>query len=134
MNREAFKHLFETALEKAAQIAETEHHLTVPRDFVIEYPGWGSPPELIDVDMAVELMFTDENSLPRLVDVAITAVSPKRACAFVCVSGYPPVASFEKTYNTPPGSGPFKQIIAFKIAQLSDDALQVGAKGSAAWS
>ncbi len=134
MNREAFKQLFEAALEKAAQIAEAEFQLNVPRNFVVTIPGWGYPEELIDVDSASELLYISNDALPFIVNVCIRAISPYVACAMVMQTGHPPVSSIDKTYNTPPGSGPFKQVIAFKIARLSDDDLKVGAKVSTAWS
>jgi hypothetical protein len=52
-----------------------------------------------------------------IIDVAVIKVSHDEVTVFVRPSGYAP-RSFEETWNDPPGSGPFKQLLAGKIELL----------------
>jgi len=50
----------------------------------------------------------------RIIDVAVIKVSRNENTIFMRASDHTP-STFDKTWNNPPGSGPFKQLISQKI-------------------
>lgn len=111
MKFEEFKDLFIQSLEIAADNAERLLGKSIPRTYEVLLHGAGCSGDIIDVDKAAIMLFIDEDSSYFVVDVAVQQVSPSISRIFVRASGHPPVP-FAKTWDTPTGSGPFKQLIA----------------------
>lgn len=121
MNRDEFKKLFERELEKATVAQEEIQQRKLPRNFEIEFYGEGVSKELIDVDLAIDLLYTGENEFVYLVDVAAIGANTEITRVFVRASGYGPKETFEETYNYAQGTGPFKQIICLQFQTLPDE-------------
>jgi len=51
----------------------------------------------------------------RVINVAVRRVSKDAAVVFMGISGHAPT-SFDQTWNQPPGSGPFKQVLSDEIS------------------
>ena len=66
-------------------------------------------------------LFLSETEFYRIIDLAVVDISPTTTWVWARESGHRPVA-FEATWNQPPGSGPFKQLIAEEI-RTSTEAL-----------
>ena len=120
MNRDEFKKLFESELEKAAVAQEEIQQRKLSRNFEIEFYGQGVSKELIDVDLAVDLLYTGENEFVYLVDIAALGASSKVTRFFVRTSGHWPKETFEETYNYAQGTGPFKQVISMQFRELPE--------------
>jgi hypothetical protein len=120
MNRESFKKVFEEAIEKAILAQEEIQNRQLPRNFEVQFYGMDVSGEIIDVDLATDLLYIGEDEFVYLVDIAALGANSKVTRFFVRVSGYPPKATFEETYNDPPGSGPFKQVIEMQFRQLQE--------------
>lgn len=118
MNFKDFKILFIRSLEIAVANAEEELGKPISRTYEVMLYGAGHSGDILDVDTAVKEIYLDERKFYRVIDVAVQRVSPKGTRLFMRVSGHKPVP-FEQTWNTPEGSGPFKQIMA-QIAQFDE--------------
>ena len=114
MNKHNFKELFAKALEAAAINAESKLHLSVPRIFEIELHGGGYSGIMLTPDEALEILYLGDSLFYRIIDIAVIAVFPSQTRVFVRTSGHSP-STFDKTWNQPQGSGPFKQILTQKI-------------------
>ena len=95
---------------------EVAHRLGGPvaRKYLIAY---GEPRRrpLIEFPAAVDLLYTTAPRFPRIVDVSIIGLSDEAAIAFIRPSDHTP-SSWDETWNTPPGGGPFKILLSNKIA------------------
>lgn len=111
MNFEEFRNLFIEALNIAANNAERELTRKIPRQYEILLYGAGCKGDILSVDATAKQIFIDEDNFYRIIDVAIQAIKPNISRVFVRVSDHKPVP-LDQTWNTPKGSGPFKQIIA----------------------
>ena len=119
MTREEFGRLLEVALDAAARNAEAALGQAVPRSFRIRLHGAGKQGErMVDVKTASDELYLGEDRFYRIIDVAVVEVSSDASTAFVRASSHPP-GSFQETWNQPPGSGPFKQILAQKVTVVS---------------
>ena len=116
MTLEAFSALFRQALEMAARTAEAHLGRVIPRRFEIVLYGAGRYGTVLDPDGAVAALYVGPDRFFRIIDVAVTAVAANKSTVFVRASGHEP-ASFEKTWNDPPGQGPFKQLLAKQIRE-----------------
>ncbi len=114
MNKQAFKRLFEEALETAARNADAHLGQEAPRAFRIRL---GSPRsgDLLPPDAALDRLYLGEDRFYAIIDVAVIAVDKQWTTVLLRPSGHAP-ARFEQTWNNPPGSGPFKQLISAEIA------------------
>jgi hypothetical protein len=119
MTKEEFRGLFKDALEAAARNAEEQLGHTVPRSFRILLHGAGHPGDLMDPAAAVDALYLGEELFYRIIDLAVVKVGKHFTTVFVRASGHRP-GPFEQTWNTPPGTGPFKQLIAEKIKIVQD--------------
>ncbi len=115
MTREEFKRVFEQALEAAARVVEERYLVTIPRNFEIELHGLGHSGDTFDVDSALDEIYLGDDLFLFLIDVAVKRADPKVTRVYLGVTGHPPRATFEETWNQPPGSGPFKQIISLQF-------------------
>jgi hypothetical protein len=108
---EDFKELLVQSLEIAADNAESALGKQIAREYKIQLYGPGHSGDILDVDEAATLLYINESSFYRIIDIAVKQISPRFSTVFVRVSGHKPVP-FEKTWDTPKGHGPFKQIMA----------------------
>ena len=111
MTFETFKVLFLAQLEAAAQEAEADLKITVPRSFEIELYGAGASGERCTTEEAAVLLFISETESYFVIDIAILAVSDNSTKVFVRASGHAPV-QYERTWNAQSGMGPLKRIYA----------------------
>src|SRR6185436_14842876 len=114
MNKDSFKNLFERSLEVAALNAEAKLGRSVPHAFMIELHDAGHSGILLTPDQTFELLFLGEDIFYRIIDIAATTVFRSYTRVFVRISNHAP-STFDKTWNQPPGTGPFKQILAEEL-------------------
>lgn len=114
MTRQEFRELFHTALHEAAKNAEQQLSQPVPHKFIIQLHGAGYHGNLLDSAEAVDNIYLDENRFYRMIDVSVIEVDKDHCVVFVRVSAHQP-GTFDQTWNSPPGSGPFKQLRAQHI-------------------
>jgi len=115
MTKEEFRLLFERALEIATENAEKQVGWLVPRSFEIEMHGVGPHPKIMKKDDAFEAIYLGPDRFYRIIDVSVFRVSKDVSTVFIRISGHSP-GSLNETWNQPPGSGPFKQLLATKVA------------------
>lgn len=111
MEFEEFRQLFISALESAVKNAEGELGRSISGNYEVILHGAGYSGDIVDVNTAAANLYVGKNEFYRVIDVAVQQVSPNVSRIFVRVSGHKPVPFYE-TWNTPEGSGPFKQIMA----------------------
>ncbi len=111
MNAQQFRQVFDAALETAAKNVEEEYKVQVPRVFEIEFGGLGYQPSIIDVDEAFNRLYLGEDLYVAIVDTGVLEANHHVTRVWMNVPGYPPKSRFEDTWNQPPGTGPFKQVI-----------------------
>ena len=114
MNREEFKTLFEHALEMAAENAETKLGRIVPRKFEIEIHGLAPHPRLLNKEDAFGAIYLGPERFYRVIDLSVRRVGKDVCTVFMGISGHAP-GPLSQTWDQPPGSGPFKQVLANKI-------------------
>jgi hypothetical protein len=66
---------------------------------------------LLKKDDAFEKIYLGPDRFYRIIDVAVRRVSEDVCTVFVGISGHAP-GPLNQTWNQPPGSGPFKQVLA----------------------
>ena len=117
MTKDEFHSLFLKVLEESAQAAESKLSTKIPRKFEIQLYGAGYSGVIMDLDSVFNILYLGEQRFYRVIDVAITGWGDTKTRVFVRVSDHQP-ATFEKTWNTPPGYGPFKKLMASKVDNL----------------
>ena len=117
MSKNEFQSLFLHILEEASQGAEIKMGIQISRNFEIRLYGAGHSNLPLTTDAALNLLYIDEEQFYRVIDVSIIGIGKDKTQVFVRASDHKP-SSFEKTWNTPPGYGPFKQLIAKNIILL----------------
>lgn len=112
VTKDAFRKLFESIIENAAKNAELIFKIHVPRTIHIEIIGAGRPRRILPPDVAVDELFINESKFWGAIDVCVTEINTTYQFSIITltVSGYEP-RPFEDTWNTPPGNGPFKQVV-----------------------
>ena len=118
MRKNEFKSLFLRVLEEASQEVEIKMGIQISRNFEIRLYGAGSSNLPLDIDAALNLLYISEEQFYRIIDVSIIAIGKDKTQVFVRTSDHKP-SSFEKTWNTPHGYGPFKQLIAKDIKLIN---------------
>lgn len=114
MTKEHFKALFESALEIAAENAEMKLGHSVPRNFEIQLHGLAPQQRLLTKEGAFEAIYLGPDRFYRVIDLAVVSVSNKISTVFMRLSGHQP-GTLEQTWDQPPGSGPFKQLLADEV-------------------
>jgi hypothetical protein len=109
MNKQEFAELFLRCARQALASAQKQLGVPLSDDFDIELHGAGVPGELVSQRRAVDLMYVGEGLFYRIIDIGVKAVIKGKAILFVRISAHQP-SSFEQTWNTPKGNGPFKII------------------------
>jgi hypothetical protein len=119
LTRREFAERFHRALEEAAQLAAGEVGHAIPRTFLVELHGAGYSRVEMTPEAAVEALYLGGTLFYRIIDIAVIAVSASTSTVFVRASGHEP-STWDRTWNDPPGSGPFKQLVAARI-RLTDN-------------
>jgi hypothetical protein len=114
MTKDEFKAIFERALNVAAENAEEQLGRSVPRTFESEMHGLAPHPKTMKKNDAFEAVYLGSDRFYRIIDVSVVRVSKDVSTVFVCVSGHQP-GPLNETWNQPPGSGPFKQLLAAEV-------------------
>jgi hypothetical protein len=114
MSKEEFQALFEHALEVAAQNAEKKLGRPVPRRFEIELHGLAPHPRMLKPSEVIDEIYLGPDRFFIVIDIGVKAVSKKGCIVFVGLSGHSP-GPLTQTWNQPPGSGPFKQVLAINL-------------------
>jgi hypothetical protein len=113
MTKDEFSGLFGAALEAAAGNADEQLGHRVSRNFRIRF-GEPKAQSWIDPGTALDRLYLGEDQFYLIIDVAVVEAAGDWTAVYVRPSGHRP-GSFEQTWNDPPGSGPFKQLIAGTI-------------------
>ena len=72
--------------------------------------------ETLRKEAVIDEIYLGPDQFYRVIDVAVRRVDAEGCTVFMAISGHAPCA-FEQTWNQPPGSGPFKQVIASIIEE-----------------
>lgn len=116
MTKAHFRALFEHALAVAADNAAKKLGRPVPRSFEIEMSG-RTDPLILSQDDALELPYISSDCFYRIIDVSVVGISTDFCRVCICISGHHP-GPLNETWNQPPGSGPFKKLLADEIKAL----------------
>lgn len=119
MNKNEFKELFIKNVETAILMAENVFSAKIPRDIKIELYGCELSGAIISIEDSINIMFIDEDSFYRIIDIGVKATSKSEYRIFVRISPHPP-SIFENTWNTPVGNGPFKVLEPLLSPRSSD--------------
>jgi len=114
MSRREFELLFRRKLDEARELAEAKLGRPLPRNLGVLRGSPKSDGRRISVEEAMSELFLSETEFYRIIDVAVVEVSATTTWVWARESGHRP-AAFEATWNQPPGSGPFKQLITEQI-------------------
>ena len=69
------------------------------------------------LDNAIDTLYLDRDQFYRIIDIAVTGIAPNATRIFMRASNHPP-STFDKTWNTPIGQGPFKILLSDKVEVL----------------
>jgi hypothetical protein len=108
MKRALFEELFERKVREAL-VAVPGTPDRAPRTCMFEFHGGGHDGTLMSLAAAAAAAYVSEELFYVFIDVGVRRFTPSSTTIFVGISGHPPVP-FDRTYNTPPGSGPFKVV------------------------
>jgi hypothetical protein len=120
MTKDKFMEVFLAAVETAAKNVEKQYSVQLPRKFEFEFYGFGHNGTTLDVDEVMNKIYLGDDLFIFLIDLGVKKATKTTTTVFVGVSGHKPQARFEDTWNTPPGSGPFKQIISLQFQVVED--------------
>jgi hypothetical protein len=109
MTKPEFKRRFLKELQEAARLAEGQLGRSVPRHFVIELHGAGHSGVAMSPAAAVDALYLGGDRFYRIIDFGVVDVGSSAKTVFVRASDHKP-SSWDRTWNSPPGSGPFKQL------------------------
>jgi hypothetical protein len=113
-----FTSLLLLVLEDASDSAEVQFQVPIARNFVVELHGSEHAGVPMSTDEAARAVYLGPDIFYRLIDVGVKGTDGKSTTIFMRVSDYPP-GPFEKTWNQPPGRGPFKQVMAARLGRLA---------------
>ncbi len=119
MTKSEFQHLFGAALDVAAKNAERQLGHKVPQHFEVSLHGAGHSGTLMDPVTAIDKLYLGEGKFYRIIDIAVVEVSRRVTTVFVRASDHSP-GTWDQTWDDPPGSGPFKQLLPREIKILDD--------------
>ena len=114
MTRDEFADAFRSAIMDSIGLARKNTGGRVPERFKIEFHGFGQNGKTLEIDEALELLYVGPDRYLKVIDVSVVRIMPSYCVVFVRPSGHAP-GPFQDTWNQPPGSGPFKQLICESI-------------------
>jgi hypothetical protein len=108
-----FRRVFDATLEAAARATEYYLGHPVPRNFIIMLSGAAKSDDSVDVETAFDKLYLGDEEFFYQVEVIIKGfrAGDEYLRLWMLVSHHRPVP-FEKTWNRPPGAGPFTIISA----------------------
>ena len=118
MEKNQFVELFHQATSIALANAAKNLGRDIPSSVKFKVYGQGSSGEIAATGQVVELLYISSDRFYAIIDLAVIEVHPDYTLLFLRISRHQPVP-FEKTWNDPIGSGPFKQILSETIAIIS---------------
>jgi hypothetical protein len=108
MDKAEFTRIFLQNVHHAIDAAQKVKYARLSYDFEIELHGGGIGGDLISVDRAVDIMYLGPTTFYRIIDISVKRVDERnRPTMFVRISSHRP-STFDRTWNNPPGNGPFK--------------------------
>ena len=110
MDKIMFRELFVKNINKAILNIESMSSKPIPRNFEVELHGAGVSGALFTIDEAVDRIYISDNLFYLVIDVGVKTVSDEICRLFVRISDHDP-ASFDRTWNSPLGNGPFKVLL-----------------------
>jgi hypothetical protein len=113
-----FRRVFDATLEAAARASEHVFGHPVPRNFKIKLSGATRTDGPVDVESAFDKLYLGDEEFFAMIDVFLRGLRDDFLELEMMVTGHKPVP-FEKTWNRPPGAGPFK------FANISKDMLNI---------
>ena len=122
MTRHDFFVLFLAQLELAAQAADAQLGRIVPRHFGILRGSPGPDGRRVSVDDAFDELWLSDNRFYRIVDLIVAEITPSTTWIWANASGHEP-SVFEATWNQPPGAGPFKATVLYKVRESLSEAV-----------
>jgi hypothetical protein len=120
MTKSEFEQRFGAALEEAATIADEQLGRNVPRRFRVKLYGAGHRGDIVCPPQAVDALYLGADVYFCIIDFAVIEVGPGSTIVFVRASDHTS-ARWDQTWNTPPGSGPFKQLVSASIRETKPD-------------
>jgi hypothetical protein len=102
-----FRRVFDATLEAAARAAEHDLGYPVPRHFKIRLSRVTGADSLVDIETAFDKLYLGDEEFFAMIDVFIRALRDDFLELEMRVTGHESVP-FERTWNRPPGAGPFK--------------------------
>ncbi len=119
MNREEFKRLFRQNIDEAIAKTRQITSINFPEEVEIELYAPGESGSRMSIEDGVDILFLGEDKFYRLIDVSVLKVEKRKLVIFVRVSGHAP-SDFRKTWNTPPGNGPFKVMVPMNVEETRE--------------
>lgn len=71
--------------------------------------SFGFDDEDLSLDAIADLLYFD-GTFPPIIDVFVRGIAADATLIWLLVPGYPWTSELERTWNDPPGSGPFKSL------------------------
>jgi hypothetical protein len=119
MTKDALAQLFVRSIQDAIFAAQRLTDRKLPSDFEIELHGGGVAGRIVALSDAMSHIYIDEDTFHPIVDIGLKRVRSRKCVMFVRISPQSPT-TFDRTWNTPPGNGPFK-IIEPLVVQFDDE-------------
>ena len=108
MDKEAFQDLFIKAIGMAMGKADGPDATASGAQVTeVEFHGVGLKGKMVSVREALDALYISGDRFYRIVDVGLKPSAGGNRVVFVRVSDHPP-GTFDETWNTPRGMGPFK--------------------------
>ena len=120
MTFDEFYRLLTQALDEAVKTAEQQLHRKLPANSKVVLHGAGHRGDEMDSLAAAKILYLGNDRFYRIIDVAVIKVGKTENTIFVRASAHSP-STFDKTWNNPPGMGPFKQLVSQKIQVNESD-------------
>ncbi len=98
--------MFSRSVAVAISLAQKDVRENLPRQVAFRFPGKGSRKE-INFDQITEKMYGDGAFSP-LIDVAVCGIKNNETVVCIIPSALPLTTDLARTWNQPPGAGPFK--------------------------
>lgn len=113
MTKEEFRKLFEKHITKAIEYSEKVLNTKLPTKLRIAFTALGyqynSLEDTIDIAETLELLYLGEDKFFAIINIGVRDIIQDTTIMWVTPTGHRP-REFDKTWNIPPGSGPFKVV------------------------
>ena len=113
LSKQEFAKRFKSELDDAARKVQERLGGQVKRSYRIAFLDPNRRP-LIDFDSAVDKLFARAPLFAAIIDISVIEVYDDATVVFVRPSAHAPT-TWDRTWNVPPGRGPFKILIAENV-------------------